>query len=100
MVKLLPGIGSENLGELVVRIFTEFDGIIDAQLQTGMTNEEVQRLILSMVVNAPAAAAAAAALPPPEVVAEIHPEPRNRKQTTFLTYDKDGNQTDEKKYRG
>ncbi len=66
-----------------------------------MTNEEVRGLILSR--NPAAAATALPPLPPESAVAivEVHPEPdRHREQMTYLTYDENGKQIEEKKYRG
>ncbi len=98
--------------------FAEFDGIVDAELETGMNHDQVRRLIMDAAV-ANGSAAAASSLPPPEerqssdsaavvVAAEVYPSPspplrRLRqcpKQTEYLTYDERGMQVDMTAYRG
>ncbi len=92
--------------------FSEFDGIVDAELATGMNHDWVRRLIMdTAAVNGSAAVASPS--PPPDsaavvVVAEVHsshspPSRRLRqcpKPTEYLTYDEWGMQVDMTAYRG
>ncbi len=64
-----------------------------------MTNEQVRQLIQSTdAANEPAAAAADP--PPPPLESTAAKSSRSREQMTFLTYNQDGKQVDEKMYRG
>ncbi len=98
--------------------FAEFDGIIDAELETGMNHDQVRRLIMDAAAANGSAAAASPSLPPDErrssdsatiiVAAEVHSSPsppsdRLRpfpKPTRYLTYDERGMQVDLMAYRG
>ncbi len=97
--------------------FAEFDGIVDAELETGMNHDQVRRLIMDAAITN-GSAAASSSLPPDEhrssdsaavvVTAEVYPSPsppscRLRqcpKQTEYLTYDERGMQVDMTAYRG
>ncbi len=86
--------------------FAEFDGIIDAQMATGMDNKGVRQLILSAndaaAVNGPAATASPSpSLGSAVVTAEVHPLLRRmRNQTSILTYDENWKQMEQQSFRG
>ncbi len=98
-VKLLSGIGGSSGGD--AGLFVAFDGIIDAQIAMGMTNDQVRQLILC--TNEPAAVVASLSSESAATTAavEVHSQPPHcRQQTSFLAYDDDGNQIEDKNYRG
>ncbi len=93
--------------------FAEFDGIVDAELATGMNHDRVRQLIMDTAATANGSAAIASPSPPPDsaavvVIAEVHssPSPPSRqlrqcpKPTEYLTYDDRGMQVDLMEYRG
>ncbi len=99
-VKLLSGIGGSGGGD--AGFFVAFDGIVDAQIATGMTNDQVRELILSTnelaAVDASLSSESAAAA---TTAIEVHPQPpHHHQQTSLLAYDDDGNQIEDKNYRG
>ncbi|MCP4540292.1 MAG: hypothetical protein GY832_24395 [Chloroflexi bacterium] len=98
--------------------FAEFDGIVDAELETGMNHDQVRRLIMDTAAANGSATATSPSPPPDErrssdsaaiiVAAEVYSSPnppshRLRqcpKQTEYLTYDERGMQVDMTAYRG
>ncbi len=103
--------------------FAEFDGIVDAELETGMNHDRVRRLIIdtaTAAVNGSAATSSSSPPPPPPparrssdsagiiIAAEVYPSltppshqlRQNRRPPMYLTYNERGMQVDLTEYRG